>query len=118
MSKNKSIMDKFKKRKLRQQGLITPENNTSINYDADRNISKKRRLNGKLPVVKAIKMRNSPPTPTPWRNSYPKLINGARILASLKEGKRKRTKRKRTKRKRTKRKRTKRTKRKRKKRKH
>ena len=122
MSKNKSIMDKFKKRKLRQQGLITPENNTSINYDADRNISKKRRLNGKLPVVKAIKMRNSPPTPTPWRDSYPKLINGARILASLKNGSRKHKKKKGAKRKRTKRtkrtkstKRTKRTKRKRKK---
>ena len=92
-------MDKFKKRKLRQQGLITPENNTSINYAADRNISKRRRLKGKLPVVKAIKIRDSPPTPIPWRNSHPDVVEGATILASLKNASRKHKKKtKRTKR--------------------
>ena len=119
---NNDIMEKHRQRRQQQQSSSykTPDNPIrDLKFlPAVREVSKKRRMDGKLKGPQAIRIRANPKPPIPWRNSHPDVVDGAKILASLKNGSRKkkkgtkRKKKKGTKKKRTKRKRKKKTKKK------
>ena len=117
---NNDIMEKHRQRRQQQQSSSykTPDNPIrDLKFlPAVREVSKKRRMDGKLKGPHAIRIRANPKPPIPRRNSHPDVVDGAKILASLKDGSRKKKKgTKRTKKRSTKKKRTKRTKKKRKK---
>ena len=106
-------MEKHRQRRQQQQSHQTPDNPIrDLKFlPAVREVSKKRRMDGKLKGPHAIRIRANPKPPIPRRNSHPDVVDGAKILASLKNGSRKKKKgTKRTKKRSTKKKRTKRTK--------
>ena len=117
---NESIMEKYRQRRQRQQSSYKTPNHPIRDLkflQANREVSKRRRKDGKLKRPTAIKMRANTKPATPWRVSHPDVVEGAIILSSLKNAsrkKRKGTKRKYKKKTRKKRKRRTRKKRKRK----
>ena len=108
------IMGQYRQRRLRQQSSHQTPDHPIRNLKfltADSKVNKRRRRDGKLKGPQAIRIRANPKPPIPWRNSHPDVVDGAKILASLKNGSRKKKKgTKRTKKRSTKKKRTKRTK--------